>query len=496
MFARLSHFLEDIDKKQQRLLLGIAVGICLVFTWAGIFVSVHRFWQFETFYYDFGIYDQAIWRVAHFQKPVIDHFILGGKTIFADHFAPTIFLLSPLYWFTDRAEIILIAQVVAVGLSGLVLFFTARKITKSSLISLCVLLTYFLFVGLQNALITDFHELTIMTLPLMLTFYALATERKKLFWISFLLTLGCKESLAIFGLGLAWFIWWEYPEHRRRAILVGVISIIWSLVTMKLIIPYFSEGIYLYAPEFHGIRHFITTLYTPTLKVKTVGWIFASFAGLPLGSISVLPILGLNFISRFLTAGNGKWELGFHYNAEIAPTLAVGTALTLMRLQKYLDRLWVRIIAGGLVVVSLFLFRFILNGPFMLAINPAFAPHSQNFGFLEELLKNVPKGQTIMTHNNLAAKLTHEDVILMRDSYWNFCPEHIVMDARKEQNMNNFYGISNIEDILKKLRKDPAYTQIYGTVDQFIFSKKDGALCQPPAPETLIQATDSAQIKK
>ena len=67
-----------------------------VYTLAAVLVSLHRFWQFEVFYYDFGIFDSAIWKAAHFTAPIIDHFVVGGKVIFADHFSPSIFLLSPL----------------------------------------------------------------------------------------------------------------------------------------------------------------------------------------------------------------------------------------------------------------------------------------------------------------------------------------------------------------------------------------------------------------
>src|SRR3989338_7619457 len=145
----------------------------LCFIAAGILVSLNRFWQYEVFYYDFGIFDSAIWSVSRFKPPIIDHLAVGGKWIFADHFNPSIFFLSPLYWFTDKQEIILIAQSVIVGASGFVLYKIGKEVIKNKFLSFSVLVSYFLFVGLQNAIISDFHEVTVSTLPLMLTFWAL-----------------------------------------------------------------------------------------------------------------------------------------------------------------------------------------------------------------------------------------------------------------------------------------------------------------------------------
>src|SRR3989344_6990910 len=141
----------------------VAIILFLIFTAIGIIVSLHRFWQYETFHIDFGYYDQAIWAISRFQPPMVDHFVLGFIHVFADHFAPSVFLLAPLYWITSESEIILIAQAVAVGLSGLVLYSIGNTLLKDRFMSIAIVSCYYLFVGLQNAVITEFHDLTLMT---------------------------------------------------------------------------------------------------------------------------------------------------------------------------------------------------------------------------------------------------------------------------------------------------------------------------------------------
>ena len=218
--------------------------VCLLFSIAGVVVSLHRYWQFEIWYYDFGIFDQAIWKVANFLPPIIDHFIVSQKIIWADHFHPSIFLFSPLYWLTDKSEVLLITQAVLVGASGYVLYLLSLKITKNWLTSLAVLLSYLLFTGLQNAVITEFHELALVPFPLMLTYWGILQKKKKLFLISFIITLGFKETLFLLGIGLSMFLFFYQKEWRKLALFTLIYSLLWGFLSIKIIIPYFSGGLY------------------------------------------------------------------------------------------------------------------------------------------------------------------------------------------------------------------------------------------------------------
>jgi len=160
----------------------IAYILCALFILAGILVSLNRYWQYEVFYYNFGVFDQAIWKVSRLQAPTIEHVLVGGKWIFADHFNPSILLLAPLYWITDRSEILLIVQALFVGLAGLVLYKIGLKVLKDKILSLGIIVCYLLFIGIQNAVITDFHEITVMTLPLAITFWTIIKKRAILYF--------------------------------------------------------------------------------------------------------------------------------------------------------------------------------------------------------------------------------------------------------------------------------------------------------------------------
>lgn len=458
----------------------IAYLFVIFYALASTLVSLHRFWQYDVFYFDFGIFDQAIWYASRFQPPIIEHLAVPGKWIFADHFSPTIFLLSPFYWLTNRQEMLLVAQAVAVALSGLVLYRIGLRVLKDNILAFAVMIAYLLFVGLQNAIITDFHEVTLGTLPLMLLLWAWISRRQKLYWLFLVLTLSIKESTGILGatLGLTMVI----TDKQWRNIGIGtlVISIAWILVATKSIIPFFAGGSYGYSPilpdSFMGQ---LVEFFNEPIKRKTLLYSFGSFSFLPLFYPPAWLLILQDFFIRFVPKNtNLRWDLGLHYSAQLAPILGWATILALAKIKIIQHSAKIRVIvATGMIVTAIFLHQFKLHGPLGLAYNPAFYTHTKNFLFLDRLVSHVPKDVSVMTQNNLATRFSHQTVYLLRKNYWDYNADYIAIDAREGQNPNNFFGIKDyqgigdVEAIINTLKTDPNYEVVYQTNNQYVFAK-------------------------
>lgn len=256
---------------------GLPLFLCFLFALAGSLINIHRFLQFDLGYYDFGIFDHAIWQVAHFKAPIIDHFRVSGKWIFADHFGPSIFLFSPIYWFTDKSEALLVAHNVVMAGSGFVLFLIGYKILKNYFASISVLIAYFLYIGFQNASYHEFHDITVMTLFIALVYWSIVNNRKKLFFLFLILALGFREISEFFGVGTAFFIYFYKKDWRKIAILTAIISLFWSLVAIKIIIPYFLGKSYYYFNMLPQNGVFLKELYSPPYKLRALFITFASF---------------------------------------------------------------------------------------------------------------------------------------------------------------------------------------------------------------------------
>jgi len=452
----------------------IALIICLAFIAAGILVSLNRFWQYEVFYYDFGIFDQAIWKVSRFQAPIIDHFVVGGNWIFADHFSPSIFLLSPLFWITEKSETLLVAQSIIVGLSAVVLYSIGKDLLKSKFQSFSILICYIFFVGLQNAVISDFHEVTVMALPFMLTVWAFV-KRKILFYIiSLLVTLGFKESTFLLGATLGVAIFFLRTSWWRISLLTIGISLLWGFLSIKIIIPYFSGGIYQYGVDFpKDIGDIVSAFIDYPLKIRTLFYSFFSFGFLPFLTPQFWIVIFQDFFVRFFPKVITRWDMGLHYSAQLSPILGVSSIYAFLLLKKRISERFITILSGILIINAMILYAFILHDPFALSYNPDFYKHTKDFKFLDDLVNKIPKEASVMTQNNLAVRFTHQDVFLLRNDYQGYDPDYVLIDSREGQNPNNFFGEKNLDKIVDRLQNDSNYEQKFATKEQFIFRKKE-----------------------
>lgn len=471
----LASYMDEIKIKSKYYIDFIAYILCLAFITAGILVSLNRYWQYEVFYYDFGIFDQAIWRISRFEPPIIDHLVVGGRWIFADHFNPSIFLLSPFYWLVQRSEMLLVLQAIIVGLSGLVLYKIGKDVIGDRFLSLGILVCYFLFLGLQNAIISDFHEVTISTLPLMLVFWSIVAKNPKLYFIFLLLTLGFKESIFIAGVGIGLLVVFIRREWYKIGFTTILISLAWGFLSIKIIIPYFSDGFYQYiAPFSLWPKEIVAQLFGHELKRMTIFYSFLSFGFLPFLSPAFWFLNFQDFFTRFAGEAQTRWGLGLHYSSQTAVIFAVSSVFALKFLNKFkVVARYINYLGIFLILNAFILYRFILHGPLALAYNFDFYRHTKDFHFLNELLSKISPNASVMTQNNLAVRFTHQKVWLLRDDYQNYNVDYIVIDAREGQNPNNFFGIKDVQGIIKKLRMDKHYLLAYKTNEQFIFEKKE-----------------------
>lgn len=416
---------------------------CLLFAVIGSLVSVHRYLQFEAGYYDFGIFDRSLWLLSGFQMPIIDHFVLTGRPIFADHLYPSLLIMAPLYWLTDIRTIWLVVQASFAALSSLVLYATAKYVLKRDIPAIAVMLTYYSFVGLQNAIITEFHELTLMTLPLSLLIYAAVRENRKLFLLSFVWALGFKESTFMTLSPLMLFVMIRSPHLRRLAMLCGVIAVAWAAIAIYWIIPSFSTHGYIYAPTLpNSIFGILMKLVDTPIKLTTMGISSVSFGLTNLATPTLWPTYMLHYLGRFTGDASIKHDLGLHYNAEISPIYALSMILFLNRLQKR----WLLPVSVVIMVLAIGLMRFKTHGPLLLSINPAFYTHTNVFDYLEQAINTVPKNSKVLAHNNLAVRFTHhKDVRILRSVDQFAWADYIVVDTREGQNINNFLGIINYD---------------------------------------------------
>lgn len=449
-------------------------SFALLFFIASSVVSVLRYYQFQSFYFDFGIFDRALWEVAHFQPPLVFHPNFHGveKVIFADHLNPSMFLLAPLYWITDKREVFLIAQAFIVSVSGLVAYFFSKKFIRNSLIRIGLLFCYFLFVGLQNAMISDIHDATLATLPLMLMFWA--TEKKKwiLYFVMMFIVLGLKESFAGLMVGIGIYVVWR--RNFRQGLATIVLSLAWFYMATQFIIPYFSGQEYFYSSGSNANFSFIS-IFTPFLKIKTLFSSLLSFGFLPVFYPPLWPAIFENFFERFATLSDTRWGLGLHYSATLSPLFFVASVKFVSFLQtKKLPKILFTFLGIFLICLPIFLHRFIFHGPLGLFYNPAFYSAASRSDYINSFISHIPTTGLIMTQNDIAVRLTHDNVTLLDSNFVTTKPRAIAINLTFGQDPNVYFPAS--PDFAKKivalLSQDPQYKLTKYGDELYLFTLK------------------------
>ena len=456
----------------------VSLGFIFLYTIASLIVVLNRYWQYQNFYFDFGIFDSAIWKVSRFQLPFVDHVDYGDTNImiFGNHFNPSIFLFSPLFWITSKSEILLIAQTLCVSMASYIAFLIAKDKIKNRLAAFSLVFAFLGYVGLQNALISDFHDATVAVLPMMLLFWAFLKEKWKLYFICLFIILGLKESFAGFGLALSLFMLLRNKKYWKISLTTLLISCLWGYLAIKIVIPYFSGGVYFFAPKNHpgNVFDLVSRFYDPLLKLKTIVFSYATFGFLPIFNLASLPLIFENFFERYVLSDGRGLDLGMHYNAPLSVFLFMGSLFTLMYLEKRKNLR--RLIApwAMLTVISvIILHRFILRGPLGLVYNRDFYKQNVGVAYVNNFIAQVPKEGLIMTQNDLATRFTHGDVKLLRRNYALISPDFVALNLTPGQNPNSYFPLSQkeAEGLKNALMKDNNYSLKKYADELYLFSK-------------------------
>lgn len=458
--------------KKKSLEIIVVFSICVTFFTIFTTVSLNRYWQYSAWYYDFGIFYSAISSVAQGKMPIIDHYVFPNQNILGDHFHPIIFLISPFVTIFKGGETLLIFQTLFVTLSGFFAYLIAKNILKNKLDSVAILIIYFSFIGLHNALITEFHEIVLLTLPLMIYFYGMTKKHMGWYLLGLLGVLLTKETTFFIPAWFGFIIAIKNKGHWRKIGLLTMIgSIAYGLAVIKLIIPAINGTEYYYLSN--TLSRFSGSFKIEELTAKSIIQTLFSYAFLPLlVPETLLPII-YNWFLRILRSGS--FDLGMHYNAEIAPTLIFGTVYGWNRLKKIVNKYYkFKYFSYGLICfsfISLFFNLQVLKSPALLFTNKAFYENTKNHQFLNDLIDHIPKEGIVMAQTNIAAHIAYRKVYMLRDDYFNYDQDYIVIDTRKGQEPNHFWNIKDYEKLIRNLDLDNDYEIFYQSGDQRIYKR-------------------------
>lgn len=309
---------------------------------AGTFawLSIARHGAFQSHAFDLGNMDQAAWSTIHgrllrFTDMSVGNHVLTSRL--AIHVEPLLAVISLFYLLHDGPETLLLIQAVVACSGAVPAYLLARRALGRAWLSIVFPLAYLLHPSLQNALLDDFHTVTLSACFLLWAMYCVSRGWAGLYAVAAVLAMSTKEEVGLLVACLG--IWWMV---RRRAY-VGLLSIAaglgWFLMSVIVIIPAANPGgsspyLSRYAYLGHGLTGILLSpIRHPSLVLQTLGSEprlayltdilhptgFVSLMGLPLVLLA-LPGLAINMLSSDPRMYSGFYQ----YSVEIIPCVIAG----------------------------------------------------------------------------------------------------------------------------------------------------------------------------
>src|SRR4051812_18940824 len=181
--------------------LAVALGLGAFALWSWLVVA-----EYDTFhnrnFRDFATYTNVLWNTAH-GAPYHTLLLRENVSHLAEHIAPILLPLAPLYAQVNDPRALILLQQSALALAGLPIFLLARQRLGAWPAAL-VLAAYYLSPQLTDAILFDgFYPVALATVPLAFGAYLMLTGRERLGVGVALSALLIEETagLALIGLG-------------------------------------------------------------------------------------------------------------------------------------------------------------------------------------------------------------------------------------------------------------------------------------------------------
>jgi uncharacterized membrane protein len=411
----------------------LALVVLLVWYFA---VFEHLVWQrqanYGTFDYDLGMYDQAVWLLAHGR-----HFMtVRGMDVFGQHANFGFILFIPFYWLGAGSQFLDVMNTLGVVACAVPIYFLGKRHLRSDWAGLALAAVYLFHFIPQWMIHETFHPENIAAPALLGAFYFASVQKWKWYWWCVAFALIWKEDVGLYVLMMGVVIVLLY-KARRVGIGTIVVGAVWFLFTTRVVIPAFSPSGAVYDSLFgvlgptatdvvvNSIKH--PTLFGRTLAqhkaedgfvrmVRPLGYV-------PLGA-PVVMLMGLpQHIINFLSVQSFTWDPTAHYF--MFPFISVMAAAVRTVISR--ARVWMAWALMGVMVIGVVATQDQGVGPWTNNAAIGFWPtvSTPRDHKIANLMAKVPGGVAVSANSDLVPHLAHRPEIYTFPNPWrssNFGP--------------------------------------------------------------------------
>jgi uncharacterized membrane protein len=453
----------------------------------GVFVKVRsEYEQYQLGRFDLGDMVQAVWSTLE-GRPLENTMTAGEQASrLAGHVDPILLLLTPLWLAVPHPLTLAAAQIAALALGALPVFWLGRRHLSSDTAATLLAVAYLAYPWLAWTALDAMHPVTLAIPLLLYCVWFLDSDRLVPFVVCAALALACGEliGLAIAALG----VWYALARGRRRAgFSIAGAGFLYTLVALFLVVPAFAEAGTPYFGFYErvggsagGVLRTAVTDPTVILSELFAGNVFLFVLALaaPLAGLFVLSPLSAVALPTLavyaLADGSGPLDPRQHYLAAIVPFLLAGTVLGVSKLRPK-DHAPV---AAMIVVVSCGLWA--MFGPWDGA--PAASSlwyqsdiSARHVAALDRAVALVPDEVPVSTSNRVGGHLAEREHLYMfpilRDAEWIVLDTHDLWLPDEKLPVLAERTPEHVAGLARRMLRDPGWTLVLEEDGVYVFRR-------------------------
>ncbi|MBA3434528.1 MAG: DUF2079 domain-containing protein, partial [Actinobacteria bacterium] len=290
--------------------------------------------------FDTAIYDQLLWLMAHGNEPFST---VVNRPMLADHFQPSLVLLTPLYWLGLDVPGILAVQSIGLALTAPALFALARSCGASAALASIPAFLWLVCPWVASVNLFEFRPTAFAPVLLVLSVLAARERRDVLLAVTTIFALSLKEDVSLTYVVLGLLI--AYQGRRRAGAILVLGSTVWFLAS-SWIIQSLGGSYAAFGQRYAGERGesvgdaLVRSLQHPLQTLSDVGsqsllalvLVFLSSGGLALLAPSWMLLAAPTVVYNALSAYSPQHDLDNHYHLFTVTGLFVAVAIGVVRL--------------------------------------------------------------------------------------------------------------------------------------------------------------------
>lgn len=437
-------------QRTHRILAGVTVAAIWA-TYAIFFsrLSIVNHHAFNTRTIDLGYYDNIFYQSIH-GRPLGCSLIKAGYHGSA-HFDPILVLLSPLYLFYPRAEMLLVLQAVWLGAGVVPVYLIAQDKLGRRAPAVALAAMYALYPALHGANMYEFHSLSLLSSILLWLIYFLEKGSRRAYYLVLIPALLCREDVALILCFISIYaILSRKPGSARLGWTTIAVSLLYFVIVKKffmtsadifmsgkdsLSFAYYYEDL---IPNKNGVAGIVVSVVTnPLFIIKTMFaepkivyllTLFLPLCFLPFLAKTSRVMLGYGLLFTLLATRTAVFSPAFQYSATLIPFAFALTPIALRQVEDgalpgYLgldSRRLSRALLGAALVSSLlvswkfggYLDNQFFRGGFSRVARGLSPAEKLTYAWLDETVASIPAGKSVGTTNKLGCHVSNrKDVV-------------------------------------------------------------------------------------